>query len=119
MGVVAFSPLAGGLLSDRYLAGIPADSRAASASPFLKPEQITAGKLATIRALHALAQQRGQPLSQLALQWVLRDSVVSCALIGASSPQQIVSAVEAQAQPPLDAALLQQIEGILASQDTA
>ncbi len=97
--MVAFSPLAGGLLSDRYLAGIPADSRAASASPFLKPEQITAGKLATIRALHTLAQQQGQPLSQLALQWVLRDSVVSCALIGASSPQQIVSAVEAQAQP--------------------
>ncbi|MFQ2259118.1 aldo/keto reductase [Aeromonas dhakensis] len=119
MGVVAFSPLAGGLLSDRYLAGIPADSRAASASPFLKPEQITANKLATIRALHALAQQRGQPLSQLALQWVLRDSVVSCALIGASNPQQIVSAVEAQSQPPLDAALLQQIEGILAGQGPA
>ena len=114
MGVVAFSPLAGGLLSDRYLEGIPADSRAASASPFLKPDQITPDKLARIRALHALAQQRGQPLSQLALQWVLRDPVVSCALIGASSPQQIVSAVEALALPPLEEALQQQILAVLA-----
>lgn len=114
MGVVAFSPLAGGLLSDRYLEGIPADSRAASTSPFLQPDQITADKLARIRALHALAQQRGQPLSQLALQWVLRDPVVSCALIGASSPQQIVSAVEALALPPLDEALQQQILAVLA-----
>lgn len=114
MGVVAFSPLAGGLLSDRYLEGIPADSRAASASPFLQPDQITPDKLTRIRALHALAQQRGQPLSQLALQWVLRDPVVSCALIGASSPQQIVSAVEAQALPPLDEALQQQILAVLA-----
>ncbi|WP_348685509.1 aldo/keto reductase [Aeromonas bestiarum] len=114
VGVVAFSPLAGGLLSNRYLAGIPADSRAASGSPFLKPEQITADKLARIQALHALAQQRGQVLSQLALQWVLRDHVVSCALIGASSPQQIVSAVEALALPPLDETLQRQIEATLA-----
>lgn len=114
VGVVAFSPLAGGLLSNRYLAGIPADSRAASGSPFLKPEQITADKLARIQALHTLAQQRGQELSQLALQWVLRDPVVSCALIGASSPQQIVSAVEALALPPLDEALQRQIEATLA-----
>ncbi|EKP0278185.1 aldo/keto reductase [Aeromonas bestiarum] len=114
VGVVAFSPLAGGLLSNRYLAGIPADSRAASGSPFLKPEQITADKLARIQALHALAQQRGQELSQLALQWVLRDHVVSCALIGASSPQQIVSAVEALALPPLDETLQRQIEATLA-----
>lgn len=114
VGVVAFSPLAGGLLSSRYLAGIPADSRAASGSPFLKPEQITADKLARIQALHTLAQQRGQELSQLALQWVLHDPVVSCALIGASSPQQIVSAVEALALPPLDEALQRQIEATLA-----
>ncbi|MGY3912381.1 aldo/keto reductase [Aeromonas piscicola] len=114
VGVVAFSPLAGGLLSNRYLAGIPADSRAASGSPFLKPEQITADKLARIQTLHTLAQQRGQELSQLALQWVLRDPVVSCALIGASSPLQIVSAVEALALPPLDEALQRQIEATLA-----
>lgn len=114
MGVVAFSPLAGGLLSDRYLAGIPADSRAASASPFLQPEQITEDKLARIRALHDLAQQRGQSLSQLALQWVLRDPVVSCALIGASSPQQIISAIGALERPPLDAGDQQQILAALA-----
>ncbi|WP_346205454.1 aldo/keto reductase [Aeromonas salmonicida] len=113
VGVVAFSPLAGGLLSNRYLAGIPADSRAASGSPFLKPEQITMDKLARIRALHTLAQQRGQDLSQLALQWVLRDPVVSCALIGASSPQQIVNAVDALALPPLDEPLQRQIETTL------
>lgn len=114
VGVVAFSPLAGGLLSDRYLAGIPADSRAASASPFLQPDQITEEKLVKIRALHALAQQRGQALSQLALQWVLRDPVVSCALIGASSPQQIVSAVDALSPPPLDEDMLLKIEAALA-----
>ncbi|MDF2409837.1 L-glyceraldehyde 3-phosphate reductase [Aeromonas sp. 2HA2] len=114
VGVVAFSPLAGGLLSDRYLAGIPADSRAASGSPFLKPEQITPDTLARIRALHTLAQQRGQDLSQLALQWVLRDPVVSCALIGASSPEQIVNAVYALALPPLDEPLQRQIETTLA-----
>lgn len=114
VGVVAFSPLAGGLLSNRYLAGIPADSRAASGSPFLKPEQITPDKLARIRALHTLAQQRGQDLSQLALQWVLRDPVVSCALIGASSPQQIVNAVDTLALPPLDEPLQRQIETTLA-----
>ncbi|MDM5062929.1 aldo/keto reductase [Aeromonas salmonicida] len=114
VGVVAFSPLAGGLLSNRYLTGIPADSRAASGSPFLKPEQITPDTLARIRALHTLAQQRGQDLSQLALQWVLRDPVVSCALIGASSPQQIVNAVDALALPPLDEPLQRQIETTLA-----
>ncbi|MFM1643042.1 aldo/keto reductase [Aeromonas salmonicida] len=114
VGVVAFSPLAGGLLSNRYLTGIPADSRAASGSPFLKPEQITPDKLARIRALHTLAQQRGQDLSQLALQWVLRDPVVSCALIGASSPEQIVNAVDALALPPLDEPLQRQIETTLA-----
>ena len=96
--------LAGGLLSDRYLAGIPADSRAASASPFLKPEQITPDGLARIRALHDLAQRRGQSLSQLALRWVLRGPVVSCALIGASSLQQITSAVDALAYRPWNAA---------------
>ncbi|MGL5815288.1 MAG: aldo/keto reductase [Aeromonas sp.] len=113
MGVVAFSPLAGGLLSDRYLAGIPSDSRAASASPFLQPDQITEEKLAKIRALHALARQRGQALSQLALQWVLRDPVVSCALIGASSPQQIVSAVDALSLPPLEDELQQKILSVM------
>lgn len=109
MGVVAFSPLAGGLLSDRYLAGIPADSRAASPSPFLKPDQLTAEKLGQIRALHALAEERGQSLSQLALQWVLRDAVVSSALIGASRPEQISSAVQALTQPALDVAWQQRI----------
>ncbi|MGY6040043.1 aldo/keto reductase [Aeromonas sp. AE23HZ002T15] len=113
MGVVAFSPLAGGLLSDRYLAGIPSDSRAAGASPFLQPDQITEEKLAKIRALHALARQRGQALSQLALQWVLRDPVVSCALIGASSAQQIVSAVDALSLPPLEDELQQKILSVM------
>ena len=113
VGVVAFSPLAGGLLSDRYLAGIPSDSRAASASPFLQPDQITEEKLAKIRALHALARQRGQALSQLALQWVLRDPVVSCALIGASSAQQIASAVDALSLPPLEDELQQKILSVM------
>ena len=81
---------------------------------FLTADQITEEKLATVRALHALALQRGQSLSQLALQWVLRDPVVSCALIGASHPQQITSAVDALGQPPLDDDLQQKILSILA-----
>ncbi|MEJ5188641.1 MAG: L-glyceraldehyde 3-phosphate reductase [Breznakiellaceae bacterium] len=89
VGVIAFMPLAQGLLTDRYLKGIPEDSRAASSSPFLRPEQITPEVLAKIRALNAIAQRRGQTLAQMALAWTLRDTRVTSALIGASRPEQI------------------------------
>ncbi len=93
VGSIAFSPLAGGLLTDRYLAGIPQDSRAASSSKFLSPEQLTAEKLTKVRRLNELALARGQKLSQMSLAWVLRGGRVTSALIGASKISQIDDAV--------------------------
>lgn len=93
VGCIAFSPLAGGQLTDRYLHGIPADSRAASGSIFLKPEQLTDGKLDAVRQLNAMAEQRGQKLSQMALAWVLRQQAVTSVLIGASKTAQLDDAV--------------------------
>ena len=93
VGSIAFSPLAGGQLTDRYLNGIPADSRAASGSRFLNADQLTAGKLETVRQLNALAEKRGQKLSQMALAWVLRDDNITSVLIGASKTSQIEDAV--------------------------
>lgn len=93
VGSIAFSPLAGGQLTDRYLNGIPADSRAASGSRFLSADQLTAGKLETVRQLNALAEKRGQKLSQMALAWVLRDDNITSVLIGASKTSQIEDAV--------------------------
>lgn len=93
VGCIAFSPLAGGQLTDRYLNGIPADSRAAGGSRFLNPDQLTAGKLEIVRELNALAEKRGQKLSQMALAWVLRNDNVTSVLIGASKTAQIEDAV--------------------------
>ncbi|ENL8726382.1 L-glyceraldehyde 3-phosphate reductase [Citrobacter amalonaticus] len=93
VGSIAFSPLAGGQLTDRYLNGIPADSRAASGSRFLNADQLTAGKLETVRQLNGLAEKRGQKLSQMALAWVLRDDNITSVLIGASKTSQIEDAV--------------------------
>ena len=89
VGSIAFSPLAGGQLTDRYLNGIPADSRAASGSRFLSPDQITDEKLAKVRKLNDLAVRRGQKLSQMALAWVLRGDKVTSVLIGASKTSQL------------------------------
>lgn len=89
MGMVVFSPLAQGLLTDRYLEGIPEDSRAASASPFLTPEQLGDRKLEMVRQLSELASERGQSLARLALQWCLRRKEVTTVLIGASRTEQI------------------------------
>ncbi|MCD8061591.1 MAG: aldo/keto reductase [Akkermansiaceae bacterium] len=88
LGCVAFSPLAQGMLTDRYLEGIPADSRAAGASVFLTEERVQQHG-DRVRRLAALARERGQSLAQMALAWVLRDPVVTTALIGASRPAQI------------------------------
>lgn len=93
VGCIAFSPLAGGILTDRYLQGIPQDSRAASGSKFLTDTQLTPEKMDKVRQLNALAQQRGQKLSQMALAWVLRDNRVTSVLIGASKTSQIDDAV--------------------------
>ena len=89
IGCIPFCPLAQGLLTNRYLAGIPADSRAAHDPRFLKPEHITETKVGQIRQLDALAKNRGQSLAQMALAWVLRHPTVTTALIGASKISQI------------------------------
>ena len=89
IGCIPFCPLAQGLLTNRYLGGIPADSRAGHDPRFLKPEHITEAKVAQIRSLDAIAQKRGQSLAQMALAWVLRLPAITTALIGASKVSQI------------------------------
>ncbi|MCT2418538.1 L-glyceraldehyde 3-phosphate reductase [Pantoea sp. XY16] len=93
VGCIAFSPLAGGVLTDRYLQGIPEDSRAASGSKFLSESQLTDEKMEKVRRLNVIAQQREQKLAQMALAWVLRDDRVTSVLIGASKTAQIDDAV--------------------------
>jgi len=90
LGIIAFSPLAQGMLSGRYLNGIPSDSRAAIPSGFLQSADITAEKLEVVRKLNDVAQNRGQTLAQMALAWVLRDGKVTSVLIGASRREQIL-----------------------------
>ena len=89
-GIIAFSPLAQGLLTDKYLKGIPEDSRIKTDGRFLHAEQLTSEKLAQITALNELAKSRGQSLAQMALSWILRDGEVTSVLIGASKPEQIL-----------------------------
>ena len=89
MGCIVFSPLAQGVLTGRYLDGIPAGSRASKPHGFLRPEQITTEKLTKVRALQNVAQTRGQSLAQMAIVWVLRHPGVTSAVIGASSVQQL------------------------------
>jgi L-glyceraldehyde 3-phosphate reductase len=89
IGCIPFSPLAQGLLTDRYLAGIPEGSRAAKPHGFLKREQVTDERIAQVRKLNELAQRRGQSLAQMALAWVLRDPRVTTVLIGASNVAQL------------------------------
>ncbi|WP_370963672.1 L-glyceraldehyde 3-phosphate reductase [Amycolatopsis sp. cg9] len=97
VGSIAYSPLSQGLLTDRYLDGVPADSRAAGASPFLTRDRLTGETLGTIRALNDVAERRGQTLAQLAIAWVLRRGRVTSALIGASSVAQLENTVAATA----------------------
>lgn len=94
-GIIAFSPLAQGLLTNRYLNGIPSDSRAAKDSRFLKQSAITDEKIAKIKALSKIAEQRGQTLAETALSWVLKDGAVASVLIGASKPSQILDNIKA------------------------
>ncbi|AUU92215.1 L-glyceraldehyde 3-phosphate reductase [Enterobacteriaceae bacterium ENNIH3] len=115
VGSIAFSPLAGGQLTDRYLNGIPADSRAASGSRFLNPDQITDEKLAKVRKLNDLAIARGQKLSQMALAWVLRGDKVTSVLIGASKTSQLDDAVGMLANRQFSEAECANIDAILNS----
>lgn len=94
-GIIAFSPLAQGLLTDRYLKGIPEDSRIKTDGRFLKAEILTEKKLMQIANLNEIAKQRGQTLAQMALAWILKDNIVTSVLIGASKPEQILMNLEA------------------------
>lgn len=112
MGVIAFSPLAQGLLTDRYLNGVPADSRIGRDGRFLKRDSLTADRLAQIRALNDMARARGQSLAQMALAWVLRDGDVCSVLIGASRPEQILDNLGALDHPAFTDEELRRIDGI-------
>ena len=93
-GIITFSPLAQGMLTNRYLNGVPADSRVRTDGRFLKEAYLTEEVLRKIRALNDLALQRGQSLAQMALAWVLRDEVVTSVLVGASRPEQILDSLK-------------------------
>lgn len=113
IGCIVFSPLAQGMLTDKYLKGIPSDSRAAKSHSFLKPERITDENLAKIQKLNALAQERGQSLAQMAIAWVLRHNAVTTALVGASRPEQIENSVGVINNLTFSDDELDQIENIL------
>ena len=113
VGCICFSPLAGGRLTGKYQHGIPSDSRAGHDPRYLKPEMIDEKLNACTAALGEIAAARGQTLSQLALQWVLRDEVVTSALIGASRPQQILENIACLSAPRLTKEECLAIEGAL------
>ena len=94
-GIIAFSPLAQGLLTDRYLNGIPEDSRIRTDGRFLKAETLSEEKLLQIRTLNGIAAGRGQSLAEMALSWVLKDGEVTSVLVGASKPEQILANIRA------------------------
>ncbi|QWA09598.1 L-glyceraldehyde 3-phosphate reductase [Sodalis ligni] len=113
VGSIAFSPLAGGLLTDRYLDGIPEDSRVATGSHFLTKERLDSRTMDKVRGLNAIALARGQKLSQMALAWILRGDRVTSVLIGASKPEQIEDAVGMLSNREFSADELSQIDAIL------
>ncbi|MCJ8163459.1 L-glyceraldehyde 3-phosphate reductase [Pontibacter sp. E15-1] len=113
VGCIPFSPLAQGLLTSKYLKGIPADSRAAKSTGHLQEEDITDEKVGKIRQLHEMAQARGQSLAQMALAWLLKDERVTSVLIGASSPAQLADSLQSLQNKHFSSDELAQIEQIL------
>jgi L-glyceraldehyde 3-phosphate reductase len=113
IGCIPFSPLAQGLLSDKYLGGIPDGSRASKAHGFLKPAHITEEKINKVKALNEIASSRGQTLAQMALAWILRRETITSVLIGASNIAQIEDAVGTLKRLDFSAAELEKIETIL------
>jgi len=114
-GGIAFSPLAQGLLTDRYLEGVPEGSRASKPGTFLKKTDVTEDRLSQVRGLSEIARQRGQSLAQMALAWLLRHGVMSSALVGASRPEQIEQSVGALNNLEFATQELRQIDEILAA----
>jgi L-glyceraldehyde 3-phosphate reductase len=110
IGCIVFSPLAQGMLTDRYLGGVPAGSRASHPGSMSVERMLTEGNLAKIRALNQIAQRRGQTLAQMAIAWVLRDPVVTSALVGASSVEQLEQNLAALDKLEFSAAELKEID---------
>lgn len=111
-GIIAFSPLAQGMLTDRYLNGIPEDSRIKNDGRFLKESALTEDKLKSIRGLAAVAEARGQTLAEMALAWILRDGAVTSVLIGASKPSQITDNIKAIENTHFSAEELRSIDAL-------
>ena len=109
-GIICFSPLAQGMLTDRYLHGIPDDSRIKTDGRFLKESQLTEERMKAVRGLSELAKQRGESLAQMALKWVLRDGDVTSVLIGASKPEQILENLKVLDGAPFSAEELKKID---------
>jgi L-glyceraldehyde 3-phosphate reductase len=113
VGCIPFSPLAQGLLSDKYLNGIPTDSRVATSGVFLKDTHITPEKIDTVKRLNEVAIQRGQKLNHMALSWLLKDDRITSVLIGASKPEQITDSIKAMENTKFTSEELLKIKGIL------
>lgn len=113
VGCIPFSPLAQGLLTNKYLHGIPEDSRAAKSTGFLQTSQVTDEVIGKIKSLNELAIQRGQTLAQMALAWLLKDTRVTSVLIGASKPEQLADSLKALDNIEFSAEELEKIEGVL------
>jgi L-glyceraldehyde 3-phosphate reductase len=112
-GCIAFSPLAQGMLTDKYLNGIPKGSRAARGHTSLNPEQVGSSNIEKARKLNAVALDRGQSLAQMAIAWLLKDSRITSVLIGASKVSQLHNSLEALNKPDFPPDELQRIEEIL------
>lgn len=113
VGCIPFSPLAQGLLTNKYLHGIPENSRAAKAHGHLQREEVTDKRVAQIQQLHQVAQQRGQSLAQMALAWLLKDKRITSVLIGASSTEQLADSLQSLNNTEFNAEELKKIEDIL------
>jgi L-glyceraldehyde 3-phosphate reductase len=113
VGCIPFSPLAQGILTNKYLHGIPEDSRAGKSTGFLQKDQVTSETISKVKALHAIAEKRGQSLAQMAIAWLLKDQRVTTVLIGASRVEQLLDSLKAVDNKHFDASELEAIEGIL------
>ena len=109
-GIITFSPLAQGLLTNRYLNGIPEDSRIGKNTPFLRKEALTESIISKINGLNKIAESRGQTLAQMALSWILKDDAITSVLIGASKPSQITDCIKCIEKTNFTAEELKQID---------
>ncbi len=118
-GIIAFSPLAQGLLTDRYLNGIPADSRIVTDGRFLRAGALTQEREAQIRGLNRIAAQRGESLARMALEWILKEDTVTGVLIGASKPEQLLENLKVIGRTPFTPEELAQIDELVFPQEEA